>query len=63
MYKLTYKIDGISATVCRSDPKDLRVLIAELEKSRKTIEWWFYNCGGICLDSSKEHEEEKKKKK
>ena len=55
MYKLIYTIDGIKAEVRKENPKDIRALIAQLEKSRKTIEWFFYNEGGICLDSSKEH--------
>ena len=54
MYKLVYKIDGIKATVEKENPKDLRVIIKELEKSRKAIEWYLYNEGGICLSNSKE---------
>lgn len=54
MYKLVYKIDGIEATVKKENPKDLRVIIKQLEKSRKIIEWYFYNEGGVMLDNYKE---------
>ena len=42
MYKLTYKIDGISATVCRSDPKDLRVLIEKNQVVLKNDDYAIY---------------------
>jgi len=61
MYKLVYKIDGIEAPAKKENPKDLRALIAELDKSRKVIEWFFYNEGGVMLDSSAEHKKEGKK--
>lgn len=55
MYKLRYLIDGIEAVSKNHDPKKLRELIKEIEKSRSVIEWYLYNEGGIMLDSFREH--------
>ena len=56
MYRLEYAINGIKATAKNADPKKLRELIKQIETSKGNVEWRFYNCGGVLLDSSDERE-------
>ena len=62
MYRLEYSIDGIKATRRDANPKNLRDLITNMEKSCKLIDWYLYNCGGVLLDSKKEQDAERRKK-